>query len=225
MTITGTNFTGAYDIFFGDAAGPLAVTMVNDTTITVTSSAALPPATVDVTVTTPGGTSSTSGTGNDYTYTAGSSCPRSPSIVPEHPAPPPAATTVTITGTDFAGVTNVYFGGTAATSSVVDNGDTRSLPLSRRMPPAKVDVTAVGPGGTSSTAGTGNDFTYRRPTHGHHVTPTSGTTAGGTSVTITGTNFTGATAVTFGGTAATSYRRGSAPPDHLQPPRLMRAGR
>ncbi|MGA8863485.1 MAG: IPT/TIG domain-containing protein [Gallionella sp.] len=35
------------------------------------------------------------------------------------------------------------------------------------------------------------------------ISPTSGTTAGGTSVTITGTNFTGATAVTIGGAAAT----------------------
>ena len=35
------------------------------------------------------------------------------------------------------------------------------------------------------------------------VSPSQGTTAGGTSVAITGTNFTGATAVSFGGTAAT----------------------
>ena len=38
-----------------------------------------------------------------------------------------------------------------------------------------------------------------------NILPTSGTTAGGTSVTITGTGFTGATSVTFGGTAATSF--------------------
>jgi uncharacterized repeat protein (TIGR02543 family) len=36
------------------------------------------------------------------------------------------------------------------------------------------------------------------------LSPTSGTTAGGTPVTITGTNLTGATAVSFGGTPATS---------------------
>jgi len=36
------------------------------------------------------------------------------------------------------------------------------------------------------------------------LTPTSGTTAGGTAVTITGTGFTGATGVTIGGVAATS---------------------
>jgi hypothetical protein len=38
------------------------------------------------------------------------------------------------------------------------------------------------------------------------ITPTSGTTSGGTSVTITGTNFIGATAVNFGSTSATSFR-------------------
>lgn len=36
------------------------------------------------------------------------------------------------------------------------------------------------------------------------ISPTSGSTAGGTSVTITGTNLTGASAVTIGGTAATN---------------------
>ncbi len=38
-----------------------------------------------------------------------------------------------------------------------------------------------------------------------NVSPSSGPTAGGTSVTLTGTNFTGATSVTFGGTAASSF--------------------
>jgi len=37
------------------------------------------------------------------------------------------------------------------------------------------------------------------------ISPSSGTTSGGTSVTVTGTGFTGATAVKFGTTNATSY--------------------
>jgi predicted outer membrane repeat protein len=41
------------------------------------------------------------------------------------------------------------------------------------------------------------------------VTPTSGPTAGGTSVTITGTGFAGATAVHFGSMSATTFRVGS----------------
>ncbi|CAJ0692281.1 putative Ig domain-containing protein [Ralstonia holmesii] len=42
------------------------------------------------------------------------------------------------------------------------------------------------------------------------ISPTAGTTAGGTSVTITGTNFTGATAVKFGATNATGFTVDSA---------------
>ena len=42
------------------------------------------------------------------------------------------------------------------------------------------------------------------------ISPSSGTTAGGTSVTITGTNFTGATSVTIGGVAALSFTVNSA---------------
>jgi|GEM_PF-3023375 len=42
------------------------------------------------------------------------------------------------------------------------------------------------------------------------ISPTSGPTAGGTSVTITGTNFTGATAVSFGATNAASFTVDSA---------------
>ncbi len=59
------------------------------------------------------------------------------------------------------------------------------------------------------------------------ITPTSGPTAGGTSVTINGTNFTGATRVGFGGLAATSYTVNSdtkitprSPPPH--PPKPAR---
>ena len=62
----------------------------------------------------------------------------------------------------------------------------------------------TGPGGTSATS-PADQFTYAAPPTPTvtGISPTSGTTAGGTTVTITGTNFTGATAVKFGTTAAT----------------------
>jgi hypothetical protein len=52
----------------------------------------------------------------------------------------------------------------------------------------------------------GDVFTYKltKPAVAG-VSPTSGTTAGGTTVTITGSGFTGATKVVFGVVAATSY--------------------
>jgi hypothetical protein len=48
-------------------------------------------------------------------------------------------------------------------------------------------------------------FTYAVPTPTvAALSPTSGSTAGGTSITITGTDFTGATGVTIGGAACTN---------------------
>ncbi len=205
VTITGTGFTGAYDIFFGDAQ-VLSGTIVNDTTITVST----PPhsaATVDVTVTTPGGTSSTSGTGNDYTYT-GQLLPEITSIVPNS-GNTAGGYTVTITGTGLATVTDVYFGTTASPFGS-HTGDTEIVATVPAHAAGKVDVTAVGPGGTSPTAGTANDFTFADPPTISNVNPNSGSTAGGTNVTITGTNFIAGATVTFGGTAATSINVASA---------------
>ena len=58
MTITGTGFTGATAVDFGTTAAT-GLTVVNDTTITADSPAGT--GIVDVTVTTPGGTSPTHG--------------------------------------------------------------------------------------------------------------------------------------------------------------------
>ena len=64
MTITGTGFTGATAVDFGTTAATN-VTVVSDTTITADSPAGT--GTVDVTVTTPGGTSATS-PADQFTY-------------------------------------------------------------------------------------------------------------------------------------------------------------
>jgi hypothetical protein len=61
-----------------------------------------------------------------------------------------------------------------------------------------VNITVTTPGGSAS-AGT---FTYMTPAPAvTGLSPSSGTTDGGTTVTITGTNLTGATSVSFGGAA------------------------
>ncbi len=66
VTITGTGFTGATSVLFGQTASS-SFTVVSDTQITVTSPSANSTGTVDVTVTTPGGTSAT-GTADQFTY-------------------------------------------------------------------------------------------------------------------------------------------------------------
>ena len=144
VTITGTAFTGATAVSFGGSPAT-SFTVNSDTSIT-----AIAPAhddgTVNVTVTTAGGTSATS-SADQYTYDE-----PAPAITAISPNSGVLAggTTVTITGTDFAGATAVRFGATAATSFTV-NSDTS---ITATAPPAAavgaVDITVTTAAGTSA---------------------------------------------------------------------------
>ena len=114
---------------------------------------------MDVTVTTPAGTSSTAGTGNDYTYDAVIPAPTVTSLNPTH-GPAGGGNSVTITGTGFTGATSVHFGANAATGVTVVNATTITANAPAGTQGTTVDVTVTTPAGTSSTAGTGNDYTY-----------------------------------------------------------------
>lgn len=110
-------------------------------------------------------------------------------------------TSVSITGTEFRGVTAVTFGGIAATSFVI-NSPTRITAITpARAIQGPVDVVITAAGGTVKSAGA---FSYLQANIAS-VSPSTGSTAGGTSVVITGSNLSGATAVTFGGLSATSF--------------------
>src|SRR5208282_1987703 len=109
-------------------------------------------------------------------------------------------TAVTITGTNFVAGATVTFGSAAATNVVVVN----STSITATTPAGSagavtVTVTVNGQSGSLT-----NGFTYVVPPTVSSVSPSSGTTAGGTAVTITGTNFVAGATVTFGGTAATN---------------------
>jgi hypothetical protein len=67
-----------------------------------------------------------------------------------------------------------------------------------------IDVVVQTPGGYSSTS-SADHFTYLGAPTVVGLSPTSGTSAGGTSVTVGGTNFSFVSVVYFGGTAATSF--------------------
>ena len=114
MTITGTNFTGATAVDFGTgqpARTPPPCRRLRSRSTAPAESAA----TVDVTVTTPGGTSAIS-SADHFTYTA------APTVTAVSPnAGPLGGTTgVTITGTNFTGATAVDFGtGQAGTNVTV----------------------------------------------------------------------------------------------------------
>ena len=110
-------------------------------------------------------------------------------------------TAVTITGTNFVTGATVTVGGTAATNVVVVSSTsiTATTPTGTA---GAVTVTVTNPGGQSGSLTSA--FTYIAPPTVSSISPTSGTTAGGTAVTITGTNFVAGATVTFGGTAATN---------------------
>jgi len=198
VTVTGTNFvTGATTVNFGVTAGT-SVSVTSPTTLTVTSPAELAN-TVDITVTTAGGTSATSAA-DHFTYEA------VPSVTAVSPAAGPlgGSTTVTVTGTNFvSGATTVNFGVTSGTNVSVLSATSLTVTSPAELANT-VDITVTTAGGTSATSAA-DHFTYDAAPTVTNVSPASGVLVAGTSLTITGTNFiTGATTVSFGGTPGTN---------------------
>jgi hypothetical protein len=185
--------TGATAVTFG---GTPATSFTVDSATQITAVAPAGTGTVQVTVTTAGGTSN----GVAYTYVA---VPTLTTLVPSS-GPVAGGTTVVLTGTGLTGATAVTFGGTPATSFTV-NSDTQITAVA----PAgsgTVQVTVTTAGGVSN----GLVYTYVAVPTLATVVPNVGPVAGGTTVVLTGTGLTGASAVTFGGTPATSFTVDSA---------------
>ena len=113
--------------------------------------------------------------------------------------PTSGGTTVTITGTNFTGVTAVTFGGAGPAKSFTFVSSTEITAVSPATGAAVARLIVVTtPSGTSANVPAA-DFTYEGAPTITNISPSVGPTSGGTTVTITGTNFTGVTAVTFGG--------------------------
>lgn len=150
VTITGTGFTSSgMTVKFGTVT---AVFTYIDATTVVAVAPAQSAGTVDVTVTTPGGTSPNT-TADDYTYT-GSAAPVVTSV---SPASGPVGTTITITGTGFTGATSVTVGGVSA-SFTVNSSTQITATVPTGTPAGVVDVRVTGPGGTSANT-TADNFT------------------------------------------------------------------
>ena len=203
VTITGTGFSAALPTGAVRFGGTIATYTINSNTQITATAPAGSAGTVDVTVTTVGGTSATSAA-DQFTYVA------APTVTSISPTAGPTAggATVTITGTNLSGATAVTFGGTAA-SGVTVNSATQITATAPAQAAGTVDVRVTTMGGTSATS-VADQFTYVAMPTVTSVSPTAGPSAGGTSVVITGTNFSGTTAVTFGGTAAAGYTVNSA---------------
>ena len=105
---------------------------------------------------------------------------------------------ITITGTNFTGITNITLGGTSVASFTVVSSNTIQAMVGLG---ATGDVSVSTSGGTVALSG----FTFLQPTPS--ITSFTPTSAGiGTAITITGTNLIGTTIVTLGGTPVTSFQ-------------------
>jgi sugar lactone lactonase YvrE len=204
VIITGTNLAGTIAVSFGGT--PATVFSVKSSTEVTATAPAEPAGTVAVTVTTGGGVSAAVAAAQ-FTYVASS--PSVPSVTSLNPSSGPAAggTSVVISGANLAGATAVSFGGTPATSYVV-NSSTKITATTPAESAGTVYVTVTAAGNTSAdVAGAQYTYTGSAPVRPAvtSLDPTSGPIAGGTSVVITGTNLAGATAVSFGGTPASGF--------------------
>jgi hypothetical protein len=202
VTLTGTGFTNSSAVTFGTVPAT-SFTVNSDTSITATAPAqsAGP---IDVTVTTPEGTSAATAF-DQFTYIP------APEITGVSPAAGPAAggNTVIITGTGFRRgfllvARGVAFGTVPATSLTVNS----ATQITATVPPGAagtVDITLTAIGNVTTPPSPADQYTYLPVPAVTEVSPGSGPSVGGNTVTVTGTGFTGATAVSFGTMSATSF--------------------
>ncbi len=155
VTIIGANFNSLrLSVKFG-ATNATGFVFNSSNSITVTAPAGSA-GTVDVTVTTPNGTSAISAS-DQFTYIA---APTVTSISPNSGSTLGGAV-VTISGTGFTGATAVKFGATAATGITVVSA-TQITATAPAGSAGAVDVTVTTPGGTSATS-VGDQFIYIAP--------------------------------------------------------------
>jgi hypothetical protein len=195
VKITGTGFSGATAVNFGSNPAT-AFTVVSDTSITAVSPPVNSGAAANVTVTTPGGTSTTTAA-DVFTY--------GPTVSGLGPSAGPVAggTLVTITGAGFTSPAMVNFGPNPAKDVTFVNATTLMALSPMAASIGTVPVTVTTPNGTSSPSAAGS-FTYVAAPVVAGIRPAAGPITGGTLVTITGTNLAGATAVNYGTAAVTS---------------------
>ena len=197
ITVTGTNLNGASAVTFnGTAATDFDI--ISSTQVLVTTPA-LSAGTVDVTVTTPYGTSATS-SADQYTALA------APVVtgISSTSGATGGGGSVTISGSGFTNAFQVLFGLLPADYTVVsDTSITATVPATTLA--GVVDVTIDAPGGVSAIV-SADEYTYTAGLPSvTAISPNAGPTADGTAVTISGVNLNGASAVNFASTPADDF--------------------
>jgi len=196
VTVTGTDFTDDSTVSV-DGSDPITPASVSDDGTELTF--VTPPhaaGAVDVTVTTPSGTSDPL----TFTYNAAPvDAPTATALDPDN-GPVGGGTTVTVTGTDFTDDATVSVDGSdpITPDSVAEDGTSLTFTTPAHAAGA-VDVTVTTAGGTTDPL----TFTYNAAPAGaptlDALDPDNGPAAGGTSVTITGDGFTDDSTVSVDG--------------------------
>ncbi len=192
VTITGTNFTGVTAVKFSNNV-TATFTVVNAATITATvpSGAVTGPLTISKTGCTDVQTAS-------FTVTTPPACPTVSNI---NPASGLVGSSVTITGTNFTGVTAVKFSNSVTATFTVVNATTISATVPSGATTGPLTISK--PGCTDVQTAS---FTVTTPPACptvSNINPTSGLV--GSTVTITGTNFTGVTGVKFSNNVSATF--------------------
>jgi hypothetical protein len=182
--ITGTSFTGATAVKFGTTS---ATNFSVDSDTQITATVPTGASTGAISVTTAGGTGTSA---TMFTVI------KAPTITSFTPTSGSVSTTVTITGTNYAGITAVTFNGLSAASYNVVSATSITAVVPVGATTGKIAVTNAA--GTATSTGT---FTVMNGIG--NFAPLAG--LAGDTVTITGQGFTGATSVKFNTTLATTF--------------------
>jgi len=185
VTIVGTNFIDVTGVNFKNAAAPFTVNSSAQISATVPSGAT----SGKISVITLSGTAHSS---TNFAVTP----PGAPTIASFSPASGPVATSVTITGTNLTGVSDVKFKNTSTTFTMDSSTQiTAIVPSGALTGP----ITVTNPSGTATSSSNFTVTVAGAPTISS-FSPGSGPV--GTSVLIVGTNFTNVTGVKFNRTSA-----------------------
>lgn len=197
VTINGSGFTNTSRVQLG-AFVQNSLTVVNDTQITFVTASRASAAVTNVHVYNPAGTNALGNQTQFQWFATGG-----PVITQISPTGGGGAggTVVTVTGINLSTVTGITFGGVAGTSLSCTSTCTVTSPS---FTPSTVDMIATNPTATSL-AWSYDQFTYT-PAGApvvSSITPTNGSTLGGTKVWVSGQSLTGTVSATVGGVSVT----------------------
>jgi hypothetical protein len=196
VTLTGSNFLGASQVDFGATPASFSVISANKMEAVAPAGAE---GTVDITVSTPEGTSAVT-SADRFSYV-----PPGPSVLELQPSKGPVAggQEVRIHGAHLDTATEVHFGAVSVPFVIVSSETLHATAPQGEAP--TVDVRVTTPEGISAVS-PGDAYSYvSKYPEISGVTPNKGPAAGGNAVTISGSEFYGVTDVKFGARSASGF--------------------